>query len=78
MKFADRWLDPAQPHHLQISNTGFKRFFTVYEYVGDLEPPRLESLTLESTDSAAGTVTFLAQFDQEVVGVEAGDFALEG
>jgi hypothetical protein len=74
----DRLLDPAQPHRLQISNNGFKRFLAVYEYVGDTEVPRLESLTLESHDPALETLTFLARFTKDVVNVQPADFALLG
>jgi hypothetical protein len=74
----DRILDPGQPHRLQISNNGFKRFFAVYEYVGDTEVPILESLTLESHDAALETLTFLARFSKDVVNVQPADFALLG
>ncbi len=74
----DRILDPSQPNRLQINNSGFKRFFAVYEYVGDTNAPVLESLTLENQNLANGTLTYRAQFDQDVIGVGPTDFALVG
>jgi hypothetical protein len=75
---SDRLLDPAQPQRLQISNIGFKRFFAVYEYLGDTEVPLLESIAFETHDPANETLTFLARFSKEVVGVQPDDFALLG
>jgi hypothetical protein len=74
----DRILDPAQPHRLQISNSGFKRFFAVYEYVGDTVAPVLQTLTLVEHNTQNRTLTFRAVFDQDVVGVDPADFALSG
>ena len=46
--------------------------------MGDTVAPILESLAFESNDPSRGTLTFLAQFDQDVVGVEPNDFAIVG
>jgi predicted nuclease with TOPRIM domain len=72
----DRLLSAAQPNALRISNTGYKRFYAVYEYVGDKTLPVIESIALDTQNPQAGTVEYLVTFTENVVGVDTTDFSV--
>jgi hypothetical protein len=72
----DRLLSAAQPNALRISNSGYKRFYAVYEYVGDTTLPVIESIALDTQNPLAGTVEYLVTFTENVIGVDTTDFSV--
>jgi hypothetical protein len=72
----DRLVSATQPNALRIRNNGYKRFYAVYEYVGDTTIPVIESITLDTQNPQAGTVEYLVSFTEAVVGVDATDFSI--
>jgi hypothetical protein len=78
-----QWLD--QSFHqigtspaVTISNSGQRRIYAVYEPLGDLNAPDVESIELVSQDEQVGLVTYLVRFSENVYGVGTEDFRIEG